>query len=130
MIVIDTSALAEVLLVFTKADAVGRRLTERGQALHAPHLIDVEAVHVVRRYLRRGIIDEARAGLALQTLLALPITRHGHDSLLPRMWALRHNLTAYDSAFVALSESLNAPLLTCDRRLSAAPGHFATIELI
>jgi predicted nucleic acid-binding protein len=60
--------------------------------------------------------------------LAFPIRRYPHTALLDRIWALRHNLTAYDAAYVALAEALGAPLLTCDARLAAAPGHTARIE--
>lgn len=49
--------------------------------------------------------------------------------MLPRIWELRNNLTAYDAAYVALAEALEAPLLTRDRRLAAAAGHRARIEL-
>ncbi len=43
---------------------------------------------------------------------------------------LRRNLTAYDATYVALAEALGAPLLTRDRRLGAAPGHVARIDLV
>jgi predicted nucleic acid-binding protein len=38
--------------------------------------------------------------------------------LLAPIWELRRNLTAYDAAYVALAEALDAPLLTCDRALA------------
>lgn len=63
-------------------------------------------------------------------LADLAAVRHPHEDLLPRVWQLRDNLTAYDAAYVALAESIGAPLLTSDARLAAAPGHAATIELI
>jgi predicted nucleic acid-binding protein len=59
----------------------------------------------------------------------LPLSRYPHDVLLPRVWELRHNLTAYDAVYVALAEALDAPLLTCDRRLAAARGHHARVDL-
>jgi predicted nucleic acid-binding protein len=49
--------------------------------------------------------------------------------LLPRIWELRHNVTAYDAAYVALAEILAVPLVTCDARLAAAPRHAAKIEV-
>jgi predicted nucleic acid-binding protein len=63
-------------------------------------------------------------------LADLPLRRYPHDFLLPRIWDLRNNLTAYDAAYVALAEALDAPLLTRDRRLAAAAGHRAQIELV
>ena len=59
-----------------------------------------------------------------------PMRRYPDDFLLPRVWDLRHNLTAYDAVYVALAEALDAPLLTRDRRLAAASGHRARIELV
>jgi predicted nucleic acid-binding protein len=55
-------------------------------------------------------------------LADLPLDRYSHEFLLLRIWELRHNLTAYDAAYVALAEALDAPLLTCDRALAAVPG--------
>ncbi len=57
-------------------------------------------------------------------------TRYPHWRLLPRIWQLRHNLTAYDGAYIALAELLNAPLITRDGRVSSAAGHHAQIELL
>jgi predicted nucleic acid-binding protein len=59
----------------------------------------------------------------------LGVTRYPHEPLAERIWALRHNLSADDAAFVALSEALQAPFVTCDERLAKAPGHRATVEL-
>jgi predicted nucleic acid-binding protein len=67
---------------------------------------------------------------ALEDLDALPLNRYPHDFLIPRVWQLRANLTAYDAAYVALSELLDAPLLTCDGGIASAPGHHATVEVV
>lgn len=67
---------------------------------------------------------------AVDDLADLPLHRYPHDFLLPRVWALRHNLTAYDAVYVALAEALDAPLLTRDRRLAKAAGHYAGMELV
>ncbi|ACK52373.1 PilT protein domain protein [Methylocella silvestris BL2] len=130
MIVVDASALLEALLRTPSAKTVEDRLFAAGQTLHAPHLLDVEVAQVIRRYALSGEIDRARGGLALADLADLPLRRYPHDFLLPRIWDLRNNLTAYDAAYVALAEALDAPLLTRDRRLAAAAGHRARIELV
>ena len=130
MIVVDASAMIEVLLRTPAAAAVDARLFEPGETLHAPHLLDVEVAQVVRRYVANGDVDADRGREALDDLAALRLRRYPHDLLLPRIWALRHNLTAYDAAYVALAEALEAPLLTRDRRLAAAAGVSARIELI
>jgi predicted nucleic acid-binding protein len=130
VIVVDASALLEVLLRTPAANAVEDRIFAPQQTLHAPHLLDVEVAQVVRRYAAHGEIDSARGRMALSDLADLSLRRYPHDFLLPRIWDLRNNLTAYDAAYVALAEVLDIPLLTRDRRLAAAAGHRAQIELI
>jgi predicted nucleic acid-binding protein len=130
MIVVDASAVLEVLLRTPTATAVERRLFESSQTLHAPHLLDVEVAQVVRRYAANGEIDAERGRMALADLADLSLRRYPHDFLLSRVWDLRNNLTAYDAVYVALAEALDAPLLTRDKRLAASPGHHARIELV
>ncbi len=130
MIVVDASVLLETLLRTSAAKAVEDRLFAPGQTLHAPHLLDVEVAQVIRRYAANGEIDGARGRLALGDLADFPLRRYPHDVLLPRIWDLRNNLTAYDAAYVALAEALDAPLLTRDRRLATAAGHHAQIDLL
>jgi len=130
VIVVDASALVEMLLQMPAADQIERRLFDTGEVLHAPHLLDIEITQVVRRFASRGDISDEAGRAALADLAAFGIERHSHDVLLPRVWQLRHNLTAYDAVYVALAETLPAPLLTRDRRLASASGHRAQIELI
>ena len=130
MIVVDASALLEVLLRTSAAKVVEDRMFAPRQTLHAPHLLDVEVAQVIRRYAASGEIGAERGRIALADLADFPLRRYPHDFLLPRIWALRNNLTAYDAAYVALVEALEAPLLTRDRRLAIAAGHRAQIELV
>jgi predicted nucleic acid-binding protein len=130
MIVVDASALLEALLRTPAARAVEKWLFRPRQTLHAPHLIDVEVAQVVRRYAANGEIDSERGRAALTDLADLPLRRYPHDFLLPRVWDLRNNLTAYDAVYLALAEALDAPLLTRDKRLATAAGHYARIELV
>jgi predicted nucleic acid-binding protein len=130
VIVVDASALVEALLQTPVAVVVLERLFDAEQTLHAPHLIDIEVTQVLRRYAASGQIAPARSRAALDDLLDFPLDRYPHDLLLPRIWELRHNLTAYDAAYVALAETLGATLLTRDHRLAAASGHQARIELV
>ena len=97
MIVIDASAILEALLGTSSGEAVGRKLAEPGQSLHAPHLLDLEVAQVLRRYAVRRDLRPDRADEALADFLALPVHRYPHDVLLPRVWELRHNLSAYDA---------------------------------
>lgn len=129
MIVVDASALIETLLRTPVAQSVDDRLFAPGQTLHAPHLLDVEVAQVIRRYAASGEIDGERGRAALADLADFPLRRYPHDFLLTRIWELRRNLTAYDGAYIALAEALDAPLLTRDRRLAGAAGHRARIDL-
>jgi len=130
VIVVDASAVVEVLLRTPGAEAVEPWLFDRQRTLHAPHLLDVEIAHVVRRYAATGEIDHERGREALADLADIPVQRYPHGFLLPRVWQLRNNLTAYDAVYVALAEVLDAPLLTRDQRLAAAAGHSARVELV
>jgi predicted nucleic acid-binding protein len=98
--------------------------------LHAPHLLDIEVTQVIRRYASKGEIGGERGREALSDLSDLPMRRYEHSFLLPRVWDLRNNLTAYDAVYVALAEALDAVLLTRDQRLAAAAGHHARVELV
>jgi predicted nucleic acid-binding protein len=129
VIVVDASALLEVLLRTPAAAGVERRLFEPAQTLHVPHLLDVEIAQVMRRYALGGEISAQRGRLALADLADFPLHRYPHAVLLRRVWDLRHNLTAYDAVYVALAEALGAPLLTRDQRLASAAGHRARVEL-
>jgi predicted nucleic acid-binding protein len=130
MIVVDASALVEVLLRTPAAEVVEKRLFDVREALHAPHLLDIEVAQVIRRYAATGEIDEERCGVALVDLGDFPLRRYPHGFLSPRVWELRNNLTAYDAVYVALAEALDAPLVTRDRRLAAATGHHARVESV
>jgi predicted nucleic acid-binding protein len=130
VIVVDASALLEVLLRTPAARAVERRLFDGRQTLHAPHLLDVEVAQVIRRYAANGEIDDERGRAAVADLADFPLQRYPHDFLLPRVWDLRNNLTAYDAVYVALAEALDAVLLSRDQRLAAAAGHHARVELV
>ena len=130
MIVVDASAVLELLLGTTAASDIQRRLFETGESLHAPHLLDLEIAQVLRRYVLGGELTPQRGKHALTDLTDFPIIRYPHDLFLSRIWALRDNVTAYDAAYLALAESLPAPLITCDARLATAPGHRVTIELL
>ena len=128
--VVDASAALEVLLQTPAAPRLEARLFAPGESLHVPHLLGLEVVHVLRRYAAARVIDAQRGQQAIDDLTAWPLTRYPHDLFLARIWSLRHNLTAYDAAYVALAETLQVPLVTCDTRLAASVGHRATIALV
>lgn len=119
MIVLDSSAAVEWLLGLPLADAVADRVAS-ADSVHAPALLDVEVAHVVRRYCAAGEVADHAGERALSALADLDAVRCTHELLLPLIWELRHNLTAYDAAFAALAAVLDAPLVTLDARIAKA----------
>jgi predicted nucleic acid-binding protein len=107
----DASAVVELLLPTPAAGMVNRRLFASGETQRAPHLLDVEGAQLLRRYARAGTSFPQRA----VDLADLPLNRYPHDVLLPPIWQLRHNITAYAAAYLALAEASGATLVTRDR---------------
>ena len=130
MIVVDASVIIELLLRTAAANAIVERLIRANESWHAPHLIDVEVAQVIRRYVIRDELDSASGEVLVELLRELPIRRYSHQPLLPRMWQLRENMTAYDAAYVALAEGLSATLVTRDRALAQVPNVRATVEVL
>jgi predicted nucleic acid-binding protein len=130
VIVLDASAAVEVLLSLPRsAPHLRARLAEPGQTLHVPHVFDLEVIAAMRRYVLGGVLSQNRADRALAALRDLRAVRYSHAPLRPRIWELLANLTPYDAAYVALSEALDAPLVTLDARLAEAPGVAAEVEV-
>ena len=127
MIVLDASAAVRVLLGLPPTDRIRERLDEPGESLHAPHVFDLEVLNTLRRHLERA--SEERAGEAFEMLQELDISLYPHEPVRERIWALRANLTAYDAVYVALAETLAAPLVTTDSKLAKAPGVVAEVEV-
>ena len=129
MIVVDASVMIEVLLGLPAASRASQRIFAPGETLHVPHLLDAEIAQVLRRFEHSGAISAHRGAEALADLADLPLKRYPHFVLLPRIWELRHKLTAYDAAYLALAEALDAPLVTRDRALASAGGRVRVEEL-
>ena len=129
MIVLDASAVLELLLDSPKGQLVRARISAEA-TLHAPHLLDLEVAQALRRFEKTGHLGPERARGALQDLSEMPVERYPHNALLPRIWALRGNATAYDAAYLALAEALEAPLLTADRGMASVPGHRVRVEVL
>lgn len=129
MIVLDSSVAIEAVLDTAVLAELRGRL-QPGDSLHAPHLIDVEVLHVLRRKLRHRELTPQRCTEALYDFRSLPIIRYSHHRFIDRVWSLRENVSAYDAVYVALAEMLRVPLLTTDARLARSSGHRAAIELL
>lgn len=126
--VIDASVAAEYLLR-TPLGLQAAGLIERADLI-APALLDVEVLSVFRRAVLRGVLAEARAAEAVEDLTTWPVERISHAPLLRKAWAHRHNLSAYDSVYVAAADLYNIPLLTADGPLANAPKLGITVQNI
>ena len=120
-LVID-AALVVAALVDAGPDGEWAESMLREPDLAAPHLMPVEVANILRRAVQRGDISDDSASLAHGDLLALRVELFPYEPLAPRVWELRANLTAYDAWYVALAESLRAPLATLDDKLRRSPG--------
>jgi predicted nucleic acid-binding protein len=100
-----------------------------GEIVYAPELVYVEVVQGLHRCVRNQTIPFSRAEENIDNLLGLEINRFPHILVLRRVWELRNTLSAYDALYVSIAETLEAPLLTCDRKLASARGHRARVEV-
>lgn len=125
MIVADASAIVSGLLRRGAA-----RASIAADALHAPHLVDIEIVDTIRKLVMHDHVDAVDAERALAAWQRFGVRRYPTIRMIDRIWELRHNVSAYDAAYVALAEALQCNLLTADRRLANASGPRCTIEVV
>jgi predicted nucleic acid-binding protein len=133
MLVVDASALTDLVLDLPRGEHVRDHLAERGPHLHAPHLLDLEIQSALRRAMAAGRVSEPRATDALADLLAMSIARYPHAILAARIWELRANFTPYDAVYLALAEHLDEaglPLLTSDARFARAARKHTGVEVL
>jgi len=126
VIVIDASAMIEALIGREVSQELLEALTDE---VHAPCLLDVEVLSVLRGLLLGGRIGSASAEEARQDHFAFSLIRHEIGPLADRIWQLRHRYTSYDASYLALAEALEAPLYTCDAKLDSG-GHDATVVVV
>ncbi len=130
MLVLDASAaLAAFLGTGVNSASTRVKIEASGESLHAPHLLDVEMLHALRGLVLRGDVSRARSEEVREDFASLRWSRYSHVAFLNRIWELKDNLTAYDAAYVALAETLSAPLITTDARLARASGIRAEVEV-
>lgn len=118
-LVVDASAWIEILCGKFRSATVRSCILSSGH-VHVPALCDVEVVAGLRKLVSRSTLTPTDGVLALDQYLAAPIQRHDHETLLPHVFDLRDNFTAYDATYVVLAHALNATLATFDRRLARA----------
>lgn len=130
MIVVDASVLVNAVADDAPEGDMARARLLAAAGLHAPHLVDLEVLSVLRRAVAARKLDARRAKLAIDDLVDLRLTRYPHVPFVRRIWELRENLTPYDAAYVALAEELDCPLVTADARLAQAPGLPCEVEVL
>ena len=120
MIVIDAAALTEYLVGLPEIrGAIDSEIATEGERLiHAPEVVEPETLNALRGLMFGGLLTERRALEAVDDLAVVPLIRYPHALLRDRIWQLRHQLTAYDAAYLALAEGLNARLVTADGGLA------------
>jgi predicted nucleic acid-binding protein len=127
VIVVDASAVVEAVIGTPAGDVLSGRLAT-GDVICAPAHMPAEVVQVLRRLERARVLGPERALDAVGDLGALRVSLYSSVSLLDRIWALRHAMSAYDAAYVALAEALEGTLITRDRRLAAAAIGICEVE--
>jgi predicted nucleic acid-binding protein len=130
VIVLDASVVLDVVTAVPAGKELSARIAASGEQFAAPEVIDLEVLQALRRQLRLGKIEAKRAHQALELLNALPLARLSHQLLNSRIWQLRENATAYDAAYLALAELLNASLWTRDAKYLGIPAHRVEIEVL
>jgi predicted nucleic acid-binding protein len=128
-VVLDASVAVRAL---APVDDAGFALQARllAERCVAPHLVDAEVGHVLRRRVAAGDIEASSAEAALMALNALVVERYPHGTLARAAWGLRDDFSYYDALYVALAARLRSPLLTADKRLANAPGLPCDVEVI
>jgi predicted nucleic acid-binding protein len=129
MVLDASAALAAFLGTGVNSASIRVRIEAPGESVHAPHLLDVEMLHALRGLVLRGDVSRARSEEIREDFASLRWSRYSHVAFLDRIWELKDNLTAYDASYVALAETLSAPLVTTDGRLAQAPGIRAEVEV-
>ena len=125
MIVVDASAAVSGLV---RAGPARTRLAT--EALHAPHLLDTEVADAIRKLVLRRAVTGDEADQVLSGWRRLGLHRYPTIGMIDRIWELRHNVSAYDAAYVALAETLGCHLVTADQRLAGAEGPRCIIEVV
>lgn len=124
--VVDASVLTDFLLGRPQTlDALHAEMAgHEHEPLHGPELIEPETLNALRRLVQAGSVSDERASEAAADFADARLVRYPHAPLRGRVWDLRHNLTAYDATYLALTEALDdAVLLTGDGGLAAQARH-------
>jgi predicted nucleic acid-binding protein len=128
LVVADASVLVELVIDGRHrngAEALLERYAEpqtRLTFVSAAHGL-IEAASALQRLVRERAVTATDGAAAVRWLGELDIVLDSTAPRLARIWALRDRMGAYDAAYAAVAEAIDAPLLTADRRLLRACQH-------
>ena len=129
MIVLDASAVFEMIIGKDNSALVFQSIADSSELICAPEIIDLEVIQALRRHINLKWLTPVESENIFGIFTALPLMRMSHQPLTTRIWELKSNMTAYDASYVALAEQLDAPLWTFDGKYTRTPGHNAKIRL-
>jgi predicted nucleic acid-binding protein len=127
VIVVDASAIGELLTGDETQSREVARLLSAQRDVAAPEVIDLEISSMLSRQARMRMVTRSEADALLEDYLDIGVQLFPHRAILRRAWQLAYTVSVYDAAYVALAEALDAPLVTCDHRLARATGHSVAI---
>ncbi|MDO3648264.1 type II toxin-antitoxin system VapC family toxin [Nocardia mangyaensis] len=117
-IVLDASAMVDVLVRNDRTDAVSKRIS--AAVLHAPAHLDAEVLSALGRLNRAGLLTATEVDTALGRLARAPLTRHHVVNLTMGTWNRRASIRLTDAPYVELAEQFEMPLATTAGRLARA----------
>lgn len=132
MIVVDTSVLIDLYLGAPgHTSTMVRRVVGADVEWCAPSHQRLELLSSLRGLLlgRKISLTDAEAARRLHAFQAITHVEVA-GVIADRVWELRHDLTAYDAAYVAVAEALDCSLVTGDVRLAAAPGIKCEVRVV
>jgi predicted nucleic acid-binding protein len=130
VIVVDASVIASMLVYTDDRGRKARTVMGRDSEWTAPEHWKVEAFSVMRGLALGGKLTDEQASRAVGRITRLGVDTVPVDDLLPRMWQLKANISAYDAAYVALAERRGLTLVTADAGLARASTAYCRVELV
>jgi predicted nucleic acid-binding protein len=119
---------ANLLVVIASGDVRGPLASAQveewinsGEDLHAPELLSYEVASALTRLVATRAMSPRQVELAWDDLNELPVVRHPLAEALPRVVDIALRLqrqSAYDAAYIALAQELDADLWTLDGPLA------------
>jgi predicted nucleic acid-binding protein len=131
--VIDTSALIRIFVPdgpLPDGFEDFLRGVERGLNIAiAPELLLAEAANVINKKRMSGELDGNESDQLLSDLLSVPIRLFPHQPLILQAFKLarEHNLTVYDTLYLALAEDDGAVIFSADRKLQITAAHLRLV---